>query len=168
MILENCQYKGLKIWNEIENFENRYADNFFKSKFAREKFKESAQIAQTFVVGLPSELGGKVGEELVEKFVETRFTSRNLVATYAIHKAVGNWHAHIQVSRRAVVENGDFAMRKDREICTKASLLETRKLWADLTNEFLEREGFKDRITEKSIETISINLEASRHQGWYN
>ncbi len=116
---------------------------------------------------MPNELGGKVGEELVEKFVETRFTSRNLVATYAIHKAVGNWHAHIQVSRRAVVENGDFAMRKDREICTKASLLETRKLWADLTNEFLEREGFKDRITEKSFEAIGINLEASRHQGWY-
>lgn len=167
IVPDNCKYRGLNIWNEIENFENRYADNFFKNEFARERFKESAQTAQTFVVALPNELGGKIGEELVEKFVETRFISRNLVTTYAIHKASGNWHAHIQVSRRAIAENGDFALRKDREICTKSALLETRKLWADLTNEFLEREGFKERITEKSFEALGINLESSRHRGWY-
>ncbi|MCR5224732.1 MAG: AAA family ATPase [Alphaproteobacteria bacterium] len=167
IVPDNCKYQGLNIWNEVENFENRYADSFFKNEAAREKFKESAQTAQTFVVALPNELGGKVGEELVEKFVQTRFTSRNLVATYAIHKAPDNWHAHIQVSRRAIAENGDFALRKDREICTKSALMETRKLWADLANEFLAREGFKERITEKSFEALGIDLEASKHRGWY-
>ena len=165
---ENCKYKGLEVWNEIENFEDRYADKFFKNEEAKERFKESAQTAQTFVVALPNELGEKVGAELIEKFVTTRFTSRNLVTTYAIHNAPNNLHAHIQVSRRAIDENGDFASKKDREICTKTALLETRKLWADLANEFLEREGFKERITEKSFEALGIDLQASQHRGWYS
>lgn len=164
----NCKYKDLEVWNEIENFEDRYADKFFKNEEAKERFKESAQTAQTFVVALPNELGEKVGVELIEKFVTTRFTSRNLVTTYAIHDAQNNLHAHIQVSRRAVDENGDFASRKDREICTRTALLETRKLWADLANEFLEREGFKERITEKSFEDLGIDLQASQHRGWYS
>jgi nucleoside-triphosphatase THEP1 len=45
--------------------------------------------------------------------------------------------------------------------------LETRKLWSDLANEFLAREGFQERITEKSFADLGINLEASKHQGCY-
>ena len=167
LIPNNCKYKGLNVWNAIENFENRYADRFFKKEEAREKFKKTTQTAQMFVVALPNELGIEINEELVEKFVKMRFLTRNLVATYAIHMNSGNLHAHIQVSRRAIAENGDFRRCKDREICTRAALLKTRKLWADLVNEILAREGFLARISEKSFEELGINLEASKHRGWY-
>nr|MCR4623361.1 AAA family ATPase [Alphaproteobacteria bacterium] len=60
-----------------------------------------------------------------------------------------------------------FQKRKDREICTKSAILENRKLWADLANKFLEREGFSERITEKSFADLGINLEATKHRGWY-
>ena len=93
--------------------------------------------------------------------------SPNLIATYAIHNKDGNLHAHLLVSRRAIEGNGEFVLRKDRAICTKSALIETRKLWAEVTNEFLERDGFKERITEKSFESLGINLEASNHRGWY-
>ena len=177
LVPANCKYGGLNvldIWNEIENFENRYADRFFKKEMARERFKKTAQTAQMFVVALPNELSIEMNEELVERFVKMRFLARNLVATYAIHENNGsllrnsrNLHAHIQVSRRAIAENGDFKKCKDREICTRAALLRTRKLWADLVNEVLAREGFLARISEKSFEELGIDLEASKHRGWY-
>jgi hypothetical protein len=57
--------------------------------------------------------------------------------------------------------------RKDREICRRSSILETRKLWEDLENEYLEREGYGERITEKSFEDLGIDLEGSKHREWY-
>jgi nucleoside-triphosphatase THEP1 len=164
---DNSRYKDISVWNELENFEDRYAAKYFKSEETCEKYKSSVQTAQTIVLALPNELSLKTNEELLDKFVNTRFTGRNLVSTYAIHEAEGNRHAHIQISRRAIGENGEFVSRKDREICTKSALLETRKLWADLTNEFLVKEGFKERITEKSFADLGINLEATKHRGWY-
>lgn len=164
---EHSKYKDLEVWNAVENFENRYAESYFKQESAKNHFLESAQTAQTIVVALPSELGVEVSKELLEKFIDTRFTSRNLISTYAIHRAEGNMHAHVQISRREIGENGEFVNRKDREICTRSALLETRKLWAGLANEYLAREGFKERITEKSFEDLGINLEATKHRGWY-
>ncbi|NBL00686.1 MAG: hypothetical protein EOM50_22345, partial [Erysipelotrichia bacterium] len=77
-------------------------------------------------------------------------------------------HAHIQTTRRAIDENGKFLDRKDRAICTKSSLIETRKLWADLANEYLEKEGVKNRITSKSFVDLGIDLEPSKHKGWFS
>ncbi|MDR2781482.1 MAG: AAA family ATPase [Holosporaceae bacterium] len=164
---EQSRYKGLEVWNAVENFEDNYADKHFKDENARIKFKKSAQTAQTVVVALPNEFSLATSKELLEKFINTRFVSRGLITTYAIHNSEGNSHAHLQISRRAINENGDFLERKDREICTRAALLETRKLWADMTNEFLARDGLKERITEKSFADLGINLEATKHRGWY-
>jgi hypothetical protein len=52
-------------------------------------------------------------------------------------------------------------------ICTRKELLATRKLWADLANHFLEREGFEARIHEKSFADLGIDLEPTKHRGWY-
>jgi nucleoside-triphosphatase THEP1 len=164
---ERSKYKDISVWNAIENFEDRYAESHFKSEKTRDDYKSSVQTAQTMVLALPNELSVKACEDLLDKFVDTRFTSRNLITTYAVHSKEGNLHAHVQVSRRAIGENGEFVTRKDREICTKSSLLETRKLWADLLNEHLVREGFKERVTEKSFADLGIDLEATRHRGWY-
>ena len=164
---EHSKYKDISVWNEIESFENRYADNCFKSDETRENYKSSAQTAQTIVVALPNELCTETSKELLTKFITTRFISRGLITTYAIHQKEGNMHAHLQISRRAIDERGDFVLRKDRAICTRSALLETRQLWADLANEYLAREGFKERITEKSFTDLGIDLESTKHRGWY-
>ena len=164
---DNSKYRDISVWNTIENYEDKYAEEHFKTEKTQEDYKSSAQTASTIVVALPNELSIKTNEELLDKFINTRFTDRGLVTTYAIHQKEGNLHAHILISRRAIGENGDFLPRKDREICTKFSLCETRKLWAKLANEFLEREGVRERITEKSFEDLGINLEATKHRGWY-
>jgi len=164
---EHSKYKDLSVWNEIENFEDSYAEKYFKTDETREKYKSCAQTAQTIVLALPNEFSIEISEELLDNFIFERFISRGLIVTYAIHNAEENLHAHLQISRRAIGEDGEFVGRKDREICTKSALLETRELFANLTNEFLEREGFSERVTAKSFEDLGINLEATKHRGYY-
>ena len=119
-------------------------------------------------MALPNELSIEKNKELLEEFINTRFTSRGLISTYAIHKNEGNLHAHIQTTRRAInEETGEFEERKDRAICARGAAVETRKLWADLANEYLEKEGILERINEKSFADLGIDLLPTKHRGWY-
>src|SRR3989338_5969415 len=160
-------FRSTSVWDILEKFEDEYAVKRFPYNLeAREKYQDSAQTAQTIVMALPRELEVDVAKELVEEFAKERFVSRNLIVTYAIHDDEGNPHAHLQISRRAVNLDGTLAWAKDREICSRKELLVTRKLWADLTNNYLMREGFEARISEKSFAEQGINLEPSKHRGW--
>jgi hypothetical protein len=162
------EFRSLKIWDTFETFEDTYAKKRFHiSEIAKDKYINSAQTAMTIVVAIPKELPLDTAHELVVHFTKERFVSRGLIATYAIHEDEGNPHAHIQISRRSVDKNGDLSWAKDREIATKKELLFTRKLWADLTNQYLEREGMEARITEKSFKDLNIDLTPTHHRGWY-
>ncbi len=161
------KYHELSVWDKIESFEDEYAiERFPKSLEYREKYMDSARVAMTVVVALPRELSSDVSIELVKEFIDSRYTSQGLIVTAAMHDDEGNPHAHIQVSRRCVNEDGSFSWAKNRTICTKKELIATRKSWADLTNRFLEREGFEARITEKSFADLGVNLIPSQHRGW--
>jgi ATP-dependent exoDNAse (exonuclease V) alpha subunit len=164
---EHSKYQDLSVWNAVENFEDESAEKHYKDEIARNNYKESAQTAQTIIVALPNEFSLQTNQELVEKFIKTRFLVRGLITTYAIHNAEGNLHAHLQITRRAIGKDGEFENRKDREIVSRSALIETRKLWADLTNEFLAREGIREQITEKSFKDLGVDLEPTRHRGWY-
>jgi len=154
------------VWDLFENFEDEYVYKRYKTDETREKYLNSAQTAQTIVVALPRELSVDVCNELITQFAKDRFVSRGLVVTLAMHDDEGNPHAHLQISRRAVNENGEIAWAKDRDICSKKELLATRKLWANLTNQYLEREGYEARITHKSFADLGIQLEPTQHRGW--
>jgi ATP-dependent exoDNAse (exonuclease V) alpha subunit len=155
-----------QIWDRLESYEDMYADKHYKTLETQEKHKKSAQTAMTIVAALPRELSPEVRKELVEEFARTRFVSRGLVVTYAIHKDEGNPHAHLIISRRSLDENGEFSWVKDRDVCRKSGVKVTRKVWADLTNHILQREGFEARITEKSFADLGINLLPTQHRGW--
>lgn len=159
-------FHNVGVWNHFENFEDAYAYKRYKTDETREKYLNSAQTAQTIVVALPRELSVDICNELITQFAKDRFVSRSLVVTLAMHDDEGNPHAHLQISRRAVNEQGEISWAKDREICTKKELLVTRKLWADLTNQYLEREGYEARITHKSFADLGIQLEPTQHRGW--
>jgi len=161
-----AEFHDVRIWDRFESFEDTYAYKRYLSDETREKYLTSAQTAMTIVVALPKELSMEVCRELVKEFAETRFVSRGLVVTYALHDDEGNPHAHMQISRRAVGEGGEISWTKDRDICTRSSLLQTRKLWADLANHYLEREGCEARITSKSFADLGIDLAPTHHRGW--
>ena len=172
--------RDLAVWDRLESFEDDYAfKRYPRDEKSRDNYINTARTAMTVVVALPREFFSAeryqsidklspdhVAVELVETFVRERFVSRGLIATYAIHNDEGNPHAHIQVSRRSVDGEGAFSWAKDRDICTRSGVKETRRLWADLTNRMLEREGFEERITEKSFVDLGIDLDPSSHRGW--
>ena len=126
---EKSKYKDINVWNKVEKFEDEYAEKYYKTEETIANYKACAQTATTIVLALPNELSIEKNKELLEEFINTRFTSRGLISTYAIHNNEGNLHAHIQTTRRAINEkSGEFEGRKDRAICTKSALIETRKL----------------------------------------
>ena len=160
------QFDNVGVWDALETLEDVYADKLYPRNLEyRDKHLRSAQIAQTIVVALPRELTAEIDKALVEEFARTRFVSRSLIVTYAISVDENNPHAHLQISRRSVTEKGGGSGAKDREIASRA-LLETRKLWADLTNKYLELEGFEERISEKSLEDSGITSAPSKRLGW--
>src|SRR5699024_11669828 len=65
-------------------------------------------------------------------------------------------------------ESGD---KKSRKISTtnwndKSTLKKWRKNWADTTNEYLERAGYTERITEKSYADLGIDKKPTIHEGY--
>lgn len=159
--------RDLTVWDKIESFEDAYAAKRYRTDETREQYLSSAQTAQTYIAALPIELNPKVLEEIVDDYIDKRFISRNLVATMAIHKDEGNPHVHMVVSRRSVTAEGEFSTTKDREIATKKELIESRRLWAEVANHYLEREGIDARIDHRSFAAQGISFEPTQHEGWY-
>jgi ATP-dependent exoDNAse (exonuclease V) alpha subunit len=162
------EFKELSVWNKIESFEDDYAIERYPHNIAyREKYQDSARTAMTIVVAIPKELSVESAKELVEEFAKDKFVARGLIVTYALHDDEGNPHAHLQISRRSVDEKGNFSWAKNQDMCTKRELFITRKYWADLTNQYLERDGFEVRITEKSYADLGVKLSPMQHRGWF-
>jgi len=159
--------KELGVWDRLESYEDEYALLRYKTDESQTWYKEHAQTAQTLVVALPKELDHAIWQELVCALATERFVSRGLVVSIAIHKEEGNPHAHLQISRRAIDENGNWAWAKDRAITTKAALIDTRKLWAAKVNFYLERDGFNERVTHQSYLDLGLPYEATKHEGWF-
>ncbi len=161
-------FKAIDVWNALENFEDAWAENRFKNDEAKAKFMGSAQVAQTLVAALPKELSREKSTQLFEDFARERFTNRGLMVQLAVHEDEGNPHGHLIISRRAINEAGTISMTKDRDIVSRSELKITRKLWADMANNMLEKEGFEARITEKSFLDLGIDLTPSQHRGWFS
>lgn len=164
-------FRDLTVWDKIESFEDEYAAIRFPRGFiARDNYCDSARTAMTLVVALPRELPSNVSIELLEEFAHTRFVSKDLIVTCGMHDDEGNPHGHFLISRRYLVQEADgsvtFSWLKNRAMCTKSELRNTRKLWAEFVNAYLEREGIDERVTEKSFVDLGVNLNPSKHRGW--
>ena len=166
-----------KLWNAVERVEK----------------SANAQLAREFNIALPVELNHAEQEDLVREYVQENFVSRGMVADVAIHRDdENNPHFHLMTTIRPFnpdgswgkkstkiylldekgnkqkTENGHVKSRKEytTDWNDKETFIQWRKNWADLTNQFLERNGFSDRITEKSNIELGIENEASIHEGY--
>ncbi len=165
------------LWNAVEQFEDHVASLRFRgnerdperharSFEAKQKFLSSTQTAQTIMGAIPLEFTPQQAEACVEEFLQERFVSRGLIVEYAIHWDKGNPHFHGLITRRPLVD-GQFAIRKDREIVTKAALFETRKRWEIVANKHLALGGHEVRMDSRSYEAQGLDLTPTRHEGWY-
>lgn len=160
-------FKSLEGWNQLELFEDTWAEKFYKKPETIDNHKNRASIAMTIIAALPRELTLEQSQELVAEFVINSFISKNHYATYAIHNEEGNPHAHIMVSHRYFDEEGRISERKNRDLCTKAAIKAYRHHWATLTNQHLERQGHNQLISAASYLDLGIDLIPTQHEGWY-
>ena len=166
-----------RLWNEVE---------------AVEKAK-NAQLAREIDVALPIELSKEEQLELTKEYVQKNFVDEGMVADVSIHRDnENNPHFHVMLTMRPFEkdgswgakartqyildkngnkqknENGNFMQRKisATDWDSKIKLTFWRKNWADLTNEYLEKNGFSERITEKSYAEQGIEKEPTIHEGY--
>ena len=154
-------------WNLLENYEDTYAITRYKTPETQEKYLQSARTAMKIVVALPRELTAETHKELVLDFVNKNYVSKGHIVTLGLHAEEGNPHAHLQISRRQIQEDGSISYSKNREMCSVLGLKKQRELWANTVNHYLEREGLDVRIDHRSYKDQGLDLIPTTHEGWY-
>ena len=166
-----------QLWNEVEKIE--------KAKNSR--------LAKEFTIALPIELNDNEQKELVQNYVQKNFVDNGMVSDIAIHRDdKNNPHAHVLLTNRPFLENGKWGKKSKKEYIldgkgekiklksgepksrkvsstdwdSKEKLQLWRKNWAGITNQYLEKNGFTDRITEKSFADRAIDKRPTIHEGY--
>ncbi|MBC2069335.1 MobQ family relaxase [Listeria booriae] len=166
-----------RLWNEVEKSEKQ----------------KNAQLAREFTVALPVELSDEEQKNLISDFCQANFVDEGMVADICIHRDdSGNPHAHVMLTMRPFnlggtwgakskkeflfLENGEPKLTKSgkkasRKVSTtgwddKEKIKLWRKNWADAANQKLEKNGFDDRISEKSNESLGYGQQPTIHEGY--
>jgi len=166
-----------KLWNEVEKVER----------------SKNSQLAREIEIALPIKLNEKKQKELLKEYVQETFVDNGMVADVAIHRDnVENPHAHIMLTVRSFKDNGEWDSKQKKiylyddegnklrtekgniksktEKTTNWDEKETLKFWrtnwAKKANQSLERNGYSERITEKSYAEQGIKKQPTIHEGY--
>ena len=164
------------LWNSVEQIEKAC----------------NSQLARELEVALPIELSREEQVRLVRAYCSSQFVSRGMCADFNIHDTgSGNPHAHILLTMRPMDERGKWLPKSKKEYVLdesgerirlpsgnfktrKVDLVDWnsqenaevwRKAWADLANEFLERNNRPERIDHRSYERQGIDQIPTVHIG---
>ena len=164
------------LWNSVEQIEK----------------SNNSQLAREIEIALPVELSREEQTRLVREYCSSQFVSRGMCVDYAIHDTdSGNPHCHIMLTMRPLDERGAWAAKSKKEYDLdengerirlpsgrykthkvdltgwndKDNTLLWRKVWADFTNDFLERNGSPERIDHRSNAERGIDEIPTVHMG---
>ena len=164
------------LWNSVEQIERAC----------------NSQLARELEVALPIELSREEQVRLVRAYCSSQFVSRGMCADFNIHDTgSGNPHAHILLTMRPMDERGKWLPKSKKEYVLdengerirlssgryktrKVDLVDWnsqenaevwRKVWADLTNKFLEQNNRPERIDHRSYERQGIDQIPTVHIG---
>ena len=152
----------------------------------------NAQLAREVEIALPVELSREEQTRLVREYCSSQFVSKGMIADFNLHDTgSGNPHAHILLTMRPLDEKGAWLPKSKKEyvldenggkIRLPSGRYKTRKVdlvdwnnrenaevwrraWADLANEFLERNNRPERIDHRSYERQGIEQIPTVHVG---
>ncbi|MFR2486152.1 MAG: MobQ family relaxase [Hungatella sp.] len=152
----------------------------------------NAQLARELEIALPIELSREEQIRLVREYCSSQFVSKGMCADFNIHDTGGgNPHAHILLTMRPLNERGTWVAKSKKEyeldengerIRLPSGRYKSRKIdlvdwnsqenaevwraaWADLANEFLERNNSPERIDHRSYERQGIDQIPTVHVG---
>ena len=152
----------------------------------------NAQLAREVEIALPVELSREEQTRLVREYCSSQFVSKGMIADCNLHDTGGgNPHAHILLTMRPLDEKGAWLPKSKKEyvldenggkIRLPSGRYKTRKVdlmdwnnrenaevwrraWADLANEYLERNNRPERIDHRSYERQGIDQIPTVHVG---
>ena len=152
----------------------------------------NAQLAREVEIALPVELSREEQTRLVREYCSSQFVSKGMIADFNLHDTGGgNPHAHILLTMRPLDEKGAWLPKSKKKyvldengekIRLPSGRYKTRKVdlvdwnnrenaevwrraWADLANEFLERNDCPERIDHRSYERQGIEQIPTVHVG---
>ena len=152
----------------------------------------NAQLAREVEIALPVELSREEQTRLVREYCSSQFVSKGMIADFNLHDTGGgNPHAHILLTMRPLDEKGAWLPKSKKEYVLdkngekirlpsgrykprKVDLVDWnnrenaevwRRAWADLANEFLERNDCPERIDHRSYERQGIEQIPTVHVG---
>ena len=144
----------------------------------------NAQLAREVEIALPVELSREEQTRLVREYCSSQFVSKGMIADFNLHDTGGgNPHAHILLTMRPLDEKGAWLPKSKKEyvldensekIRLPSGRYKTRKVdlvdwnnrenaevwrraWADLANEYLEKNNRPERIDHRSYERQGID-----------
>jgi len=156
-----------KAWNLLENYEDKYALERYKTPETQNKYMQSARTAMKLVLALPKELSEEQNKELALSFANKAYVSNGHVVTVAMHSDEGNPHAHFLISHRPINKDGTISYTKNRAMCTVLGIKGHREMWANEQNISLEKGGVDVRVDHRSYKEQGIDLIPTIHEGWY-
>ena len=152
----------------------------------------NAQLAREVEIALPVELSREEQTRLVREYCSSQFVSKGMIADFNLHDTGGgNPHAHILLTMRPLDEKGTWLPKSKKEyvldengerIRLPSGRYKTRKVdlvdwnnrenaevwrraWADLANEYLEKNNRPERIDHRSYERQGIDQIPTVHVG---
>lgn len=166
----------ITLWNSVELSEK----------------SNNAQLAREVEIALPVELSREEQTRLVREYCSSQFVSKGMIADFNLHDTGGgNPHAHILLTMRPMDEKGAWLPKSKKEyvldengekIRLPSGRYKTRKVdlvdwnnrenaevwrraWADLANEYLEKNNRPERIDHRSYERQGIDQIPTVHVG---
>ncbi|MCQ6282898.1 MobQ family relaxase [Bacillus sp. EB600] len=161
-------YDRQTLWNEVEKKEKQW----------------NAQLSREINVALPKELPHDEQECLAIEFCQDIFVNDGMVADLSIHRDdEENPHFHVMLTIRPFNEDGSWGNKqmKVKEIVdgkqqikalhttdwnTKEKLMYWREQWALYANNYLEKNGFSERITHLSNKSRGLETVPTIHEGF--
>ena len=152
----------------------------------------NAQLAREVEIALPVELSREEQTRLVRDYCFSQFVSKGMIADFNLHDTGGgNPHAHILLTMRPLDEKGAWLPKSKKEyvldengekIRLPSGRYKTRKVdlvdwnnrenaevwrraWADLANEFLEKNNRPERIDHRSHAARGMDELPTVHMG---
>lgn len=144
-------YDRETLWNTVEASEKR----------------KDAQLARELNLFLPHVTSRKENIAMVEEFIAQNFTSKGMIADYAIHEpAKGNddrnVHVHIMLTMRRIKGDG-FNEKKEREWNGRDNVLAWRYNWAETVNKRINPMGYF--VDYRSHKDRGLDMEAQKYAG---
>ncbi len=128
--------------------------------------RKNSTVAREFEVALPAEFNQVQRLELVQSFAQALVERHEMAVDVAIHSPGKegddrNYHAHILCTTRRLQEHGFTEKTRELDDQKSGEIPYWRSMWAELSNQHLERAGFTQRIDHRTLAAQS--LEAQEH-----